>query len=57
MMVFGPRRRVLVIPSATIARVGASLESHGRIPRGSLGLGLWLVAVEGGGFGRHGDDW
>jgi S1-C subfamily serine protease len=48
MTVFGPRRRVLVIPSATIARVAARLESHGRIPRGYLGLGLRLVAIEGG---------
>src|SRR5262245_8597458 len=48
MAVFGPRRRVLVIPSATIARVAARLESHGRIPRGYLGLGLRLVSIEGG---------
>ena len=48
MAVFGPRRRVLVIPPATIERVAASLESHGRIARGYLGLGLQPVAVEGG---------
>jgi S1-C subfamily serine protease len=48
MIVFGPRRRVLVIPSATITRVAARLESHGRIPRGYLGLGLRLVSIEGG---------
>ena len=48
MTVFGPRRRVLVIPSATIARVAARLESHGRIARGYLGLGLRLVSIEGG---------
>jgi S1-C subfamily serine protease len=48
MTVFGPRRRVLVIPSATIERVAASLEKHGHIPRGYLGLGFQLVAVEGG---------
>jgi S1-C subfamily serine protease len=48
MAVFGPRRRVLVIPSATIERVAAKLESHGRIPRGYLGLGFQSVAVEGG---------
>ncbi|WP_204280305.1 hypothetical protein, partial [Raoultella ornithinolytica] len=29
MAVFGPRRRVLVIPSATIERVATKLESHG----------------------------
>ena len=38
MAVFGPRRRVVVIPAATIARVAARLETHGRIPRGYLGL-------------------
>jgi S1-C subfamily serine protease len=48
MAVFGPRRRTLVIPSATITRVAARLESHGRIPRGYLGLGLRLVSIEDG---------
>lgn len=48
MTVFGPRRRVLVIPAATIERVAPRLEAHGRIPRGYLGLGLQPVAVEGG---------
>jgi len=48
MAVFGPRRRVLVIPSATIERVAARLETHGRIARGYLGLGLQPVAVDGG---------
>ena len=48
MMVFGPRRRVLVIPSATTERVAARLEKHGHIPRGYLGLGFQLVAIEGG---------
>ena len=51
MTVYGPRRRVLVIPSATIERVAARLEKHGHIPRGYLGLGFQLVAVEGGGRG------
>jgi len=41
-------RRVLVIPSATIERVAGRLESHGRIARGYLGLGLRPVGVEGG---------
>jgi len=45
---FGPRRRVLVIPSATIERVAARLEKHGHIPRGYVGLGFQLVAIEGG---------
>jgi S1-C subfamily serine protease len=48
MAVFGPRRRVLVIPSATIERVAAQLEKHGRIARGYLGLGLQQVAIAGG---------
>jgi S1-C subfamily serine protease len=48
MAVFGPRRRVLVIPSGTIERVAAMLESHGRIARGYLGLGLQPVALQGG---------
>jgi len=51
MTVFGPRRRVLVIPSATIERVAARLEKHGHIPRGYLGLGFQLVTIEGGGRG------
>ena len=48
MTVFGARRRVLVIPAATIERVASRLESHGRISRGYLGLGLHPVAVDGG---------
>jgi S1-C subfamily serine protease len=51
MTVFGPRRRVLVIPAATIERVAARLESHGRISRGYLGLGLQPVRLAGGGVG------
>jgi len=51
MIVFGPRRRVLVIPTLTLGRIAARLESHGRIPRGYLGLGLQPVTVEGGGLG------
>jgi len=49
MTVAGPRRRVLVIPSITINRVAARLETHGRIVRGYLGLGLQPVTAEGGG--------
>ena len=48
MTVFGPRRRVLVIPSATIERVATRLEKYGHIPRGYLGLGFQLVAIEDG---------
>ena len=51
MTVFGPRQRVLVIPTVTIARVAARLETHGRIPRGYLGLGLQPVTLEAGGSG------
>ena len=47
MVVFGPRRRVLVIPAATIERVADKLASHGRIPRGYLGLGLHPVPLAG----------
>jgi S1-C subfamily serine protease len=51
MAVFGPRRRVLVIPSATIDRVAAKLETLGRIPRGYLGLGLQPVKLDETGIG------
>jgi S1-C subfamily serine protease len=47
MTVFGPRRRVVVIPSLTIGRIAARLDTHGRIARGYLGLGLQPVTVEG----------
>jgi len=47
MAVLGPRR-VLVIPSATIERVAGRLETHGRIARGYLGLGLQPVKLEDG---------
>lgn len=48
MAVFGPRRRTLVVPSATIERVASTLATHGRIARGYLGLGMQPVAVDGG---------
>lgn len=48
MAVLGPRRRVLVIPAATIERVAARLEAKGRIARGYLGLGAQTVAIDGG---------
>ena len=47
MAVLGPRR-VLVIPSATIERVAARLETHGRVARGYLGLGLQPVKLDDG---------
>jgi S1-C subfamily serine protease len=46
MAVFGPRRRVLVIPAATITRVAAQLEAHGKVARGYLGLGLHPVRLD-----------
>jgi len=51
MVVAGARRRVLVIPSATIARVAARLETHGRIARGYLGLALQPVRTDNTGVG------
>jgi S1-C subfamily serine protease len=47
MAVLGPRR-VLVIPTATIQRVAAKLETHGRVARGYLGLGLQPVKLDDG---------
>ncbi|HKU08587.1 MAG TPA: S1C family serine protease [Bradyrhizobium sp.] len=47
MAVLGPRR-VLVIPTATIERVAGRLETHGRIARGYLGLGLQPVKLDDG---------
>ena len=41
----GPRRRVLVIPSATIERVLEPLLSRGRVERGWLGVALQPVLV------------
>jgi S1-C subfamily serine protease len=41
-------RRVLTIPAATIERVAARLESHGRIGRGYLGVGLQPVRLDDG---------
>jgi S1-C subfamily serine protease len=47
MAVLGPRR-VIVIPTATIERVAGRLETHGRIPRGYLGVGLQPVKLDDG---------
>ncbi len=43
MVLFGPRRRPLVIPAATIDRVAPVLAEKGRIARGYLGAGLHPV--------------
>src|ERR1700722_9411124 len=51
MAVFGPRRRTLVIPTATIDRVADVLATKGRIARGYLGLGLQPVKLDAGGTG------
>ncbi len=48
MVVFGPRRQALVIPAATIERVAATLATHGKVPRGYLGLGLQPTQLDGG---------
>lgn len=45
MSTLGPRGRVLVIPSATIARVLTPLVGQGRVERGWLGVGLQPVAL------------
>jgi S1-C subfamily serine protease len=47
MVVLGPRRKVLVIPAATIDRVAAKLQTHGRIARGYIGLGLQTAKLDG----------
>jgi len=45
MAVFGPRRRVLAIPAATIARIVPTLRDSGHISRGYLGVGLQRVPL------------
>jgi S1-C subfamily serine protease len=42
---FGPRRRVLAIPAATIARVAPVIIDKGHIARGYLGIALQRVRV------------
>jgi S1-C subfamily serine protease len=46
MPVFGPRRRTLVIPMATIERVAPKLLAEGCIRRGYLGLGLQPIRLD-----------
>ena len=46
MTVFGPRRRILVIPGPTIARVAMQLDTQGKVARGYLGLGLQPVRLD-----------
>ena len=45
MSTFGPRRTVLVIPSATIDRALTPLLEQGRVARGWLGVGLQQVVL------------
>jgi len=45
MAVFGPRRRVLAIPAATIARMAPVILDKGHITRGYLGIGLQRVGI------------
>jgi S1-C subfamily serine protease len=54
--VFGPRRRVIAIPAATIARVVPLIQDRGHVTRGYLGVGLQRVplAVAEGGETRRG---
>src|ERR1700676_2616700 len=47
MVVFGPRRQVLVIPAATLERVAATVEAHGKVARGYLGLALQPTPLDG----------
>jgi S1-C subfamily serine protease len=56
MAVFGPRRRVLAIPAATIARMAPVILDKGHVARGYLGVGLQRVTVPAadGSEGRHG---
>jgi S1-C subfamily serine protease len=46
MLVFGPRRGMLVIPFATLERVAAHLLAKGRVARSYLGLGLRPIRIE-----------
>jgi len=48
MSTLGPRRRVLVIPAATVDRVVPQLLSGGRVAQGWLGLGLQPVGIPAG---------
>jgi S1-C subfamily serine protease len=41
-------RRILVIPGATIERIAGRLETHGRIARGYLGVGLQPIKLDDG---------
>ncbi len=42
---FGPRRRVLTIPAATISPIVQQLQQRGKLSRGYLGLGMQAVPL------------
>ncbi|MEL7357335.1 MAG: S1C family serine protease [Cyanobacteria bacterium J06560_6] len=42
---FGPQRRVLTIPAATVNRVVDQLQQRGKITRGYLGLGMQAIPL------------
>jgi len=48
MAVHGPRRRVLAIPAATIARVVQTIKEKGHVARGYLGVSLQSVPIRDG---------
>jgi S1-C subfamily serine protease len=52
MAVFGPRRRVIAIPQATIVRAAEQILAHGSVSRGYIGVSVQSVRVEGGDEGR-----
>jgi S1-C subfamily serine protease len=54
MAVHGPRRRVLAIPTATIARVVATIKEKGHVARGYLGVSLQSVPIREGEHHRRG---
>ena len=47
MAVFGPRRRVLAIPHATLLRAADQILAHGSVNRGYIGVSVQSVRVEG----------
>jgi S1-C subfamily serine protease len=48
MVVSGPRKQVLAIPAATLARVAEALRVRGRVARGYLGLAMQPVGLPSG---------
>jgi S1-C subfamily serine protease len=47
MAVFGPRRRVLAIPHATIVRASEEVLAHGTVGRGYIGVSVQSVRADG----------